>query len=103
METSVFTQAAQLGGTVFTVVSFLWFLRHHLDDTNKRQTIRDKEQVKASNRQSSSNVNLAKSLQHLADKININSVVNTKNTKIIKENMVAVKDNTAAVKNGNGK
>lgn len=90
---NIFTQAAQLGGTVFTVVAFLWFL----SKLNANQVTRDKDAVIATNRQSDSNIDLARALERLSMIITSNTAVNLKNTEVIKENLSAVKDNTEVV------
>lgn len=101
MDLAFITASAQLGGTVFTVVAFLWFLSKLLNDINTRQAVRDKDQIVASDRQSDTNIRLATALENLSNKVNVNSDANIKNTQVIKENVSAVIDNTEAVsKNG---
>lgn len=97
MNITFLTQAAQLGGTVFTVVAFLWFLSKLLTDQNERQSIRDREAIVASNRESDTRVILAKALEKLSGRLISNTITNTENTEVIKENVVAVIDNTKAV------
>lgn len=86
MEISVFTTAAQLGGTVFTVVMFLWYLSK-----------RDDKWTDSLKNSSDSNVLLARALQRLTDRIEVNSNVNIQNTTKIDENVVAVKKNTEVI------
>ena len=86
METFIIP-ASQLGGTVFTVVAFLWYLTKLL----KVQEIRDKEAVMATNKQSKSNIILAKSLQELTDIIDKNKSAIDKNTNIVNKNTNVIK------------
>jgi hypothetical protein len=72
MESSINT-IAQLGGTVFTVVAFLYYLSKYQD-----------KQVEAQ-------IQLAVALENLTQKINTNSFVNTKNTVALGENTNAMK------------
>lgn len=64
---------AQLGGTVFTVCAFLYYL--------------DKNQTK----QIDANIKLAIALENLTDIVLCNSKVNTKNTIALDENTNAMK------------
>lgn len=97
MDIAFLTEAASLGGTVFTVVAFLWYLTKLLNT----QTIRDKESIIAINKQVESNIVLAKALQRLSDIVNKNteSSVKTKisvdkNSKIVGENTDVIKKTT---------
>lgn len=72
MESTVNT-IAQLGGTVFTVCAFLYYL--------------DKNQTK----QIDANIKLAIALENLTDIVMCNSNVNTKNTKALDNNTEAMK------------
>lgn len=92
MDISFFTQASQLGGTVFTVVAFLWYLTKLLHT----QTIRDKESITVINKQSKSNIILAQALQRLSDIINESTETVAKNTKTVDKN-------TDVIKSTNGK
>lgn len=108
----LFIPAAQLGGTVFTVVAFLWFLSRLLNNINATQVQRDKESIIASNRQAESNITLAIALEKLSNSVTSNTATNVKNTEVIKENVSAVKETAGAIKentetikkttNGNG-
>ena len=59
---NLFIQAAQLGGTVFVTISFLWYLL-------KRDTQLNKMMNNHLEHQQKSNLKLAKSLQKLTDVI----------------------------------
>lgn len=69
MDVTIFTQAAQLGGTVFTVVAFLWYLSK-----------RDDSWSDFLHKNTESQINLAQSLQRLTDIVEYNSNVNKVNT-----------------------
>lgn len=86
MDVTIFTQAAQLGGTVFTVVAFLWYL-----------TGRDNHWASSLTSNAEANIKLARALQQLTDRIDRNSTVNLSNTAKIDENLRAVSDNTAVI------
>jgi cell division protein FtsX len=79
MDLNFITQASQLGGTVFTVVAFLWYL------------------VRTSDKQIESQVNLAQSLQKLTDVIERNTIESNKSTITGIENTQAVKGNTEVI------
>lgn len=92
MDIAIFTQAAQLGGTVFTVVAFLWYLSrrdNHWTDSLKDNSI--------------ANLELAKALQKLTDIIENNSIINRQNTGAVQDNTVATDKSTAETKITNGK
>lgn len=96
---TIFVQAAQLGGTVFVTVAFLWYL-----------TKRDAEAAILSKTQADSNLILARALQKLSDIVSRNTVAvgtavttRKKNTKAIDDNTTVVDKNTEEIKNGNGK
>lgn len=95
---SIFLPAAQLGGTVFTVVAFLWYL-------GKRDTIFTNLVNKGYDAQietSKSSTVLAVALQKLTDKIEKNSNMSITNTDKLEENIGATTKNTEAIKT-NGK
>lgn len=98
METTIFTQAAQLGGTVFVVIVFLWYLSKR----DVQAHARDESQTLVLEKVATSNIVFAKALQKLTDVIESNSNINVKNTTKISENTTAVDKNTAVVSNGNG-
>lgn len=91
MDITFIKEAAQLGGTVFTVVAFLWYLSK-----------RDKDSHESNTRQIEANVLLAKALQRLTDKIEANSSMNVDNTAKIKESVDAVEENTESIKKNTG-
>ena len=70
---STINTISQLGGTVFTVVAFLYYL--------------DKNQTK----QIDANIKLAVALENLTDIVIKNSPVNTKNTLALGENTETMK------------
>lgn len=74
---------SQLGGTVIVVLLFLNYL-----------TKRDNKWTDSLKNNSEANVMLAKALQKLTDRIEMNSSVNIQNTTKIDENVSAVKKNT---------
>lgn len=76
---TVFIQAAQLGGTVFTTVAFLWYL------------------LKTTDKQIESQVALAKALQRLSDIVERNTEENSRGSVNRSENTVAVKENTGVI------
>lgn len=105
MDISFFSEAAQLGGTVFTVVAFLWYLTRLL----KVQSFRDNQSVIALKEQARSNIVLAKALQRMSDIVGLNTIESNKNTaSIVKsksssdKNTDAIDKNTDVIKNGNG-
>lgn len=67
---------AQLGGTVFTVVAFLYYLSKYQD------------------KQIDSQVALAVALENLTNKIATNSIVNTNNSHKLEDNTIATEKNT---------
>ena len=67
---------AQLGGTVFTVISFLYYLSKYQD------------------KQIDAQVSLAVALENLTNKINTNSIVNTNNSDKLVDNTIATEKNT---------
>lgn len=77
---TIFIQAAQLGGTVFTTIAFLWYL------------------LKTSDKQVQAQITLARALQRLTDIVERNSSAATVNTSKIGENVNALKENTETVK-----
>lgn len=107
----LFIPAAQLGGTVFTVVAFLAFLTRILNSQETSQRHRDKEAVNASNRRAKSDIVLAKSLQQLTDMVEVNNAASNKNTLSVKTAKVAIDKNTDVIdkntevisQNGNAK
>lgn len=106
----LFIPAAQLGGTVFTVVAFLTFLTKILKSQENSQRVRDEEAVLASNRRAKSDIVLARSLQKLTDMVVINTNESHKNTKTLGRSKVAIDKNTEVIdkntetieKTGNG-
>ncbi len=68
---------AQLGGTVFTVVAFLYYLQK-----NQQQVI-------------DAQIKLAIALETLTQKIDTNTLINSVNSAKLRENTGAVQDNTA--------
>jgi hypothetical protein len=91
MDLTIFTAAAQLGGTVFTVVVFLWYLSKR-DDKNDKNNIR----------QSEGNILLATALQGLRDVIIRNTTAVGQSIPTQEENTGAIKKNTDTIKK-NGK
>lgn len=106
----LFIPAAQLGGTVFTVVAFLRYLSSTSRSQEESQRHRDKEAVMASNRRAKSDIVLAQSLQKLTDMVEINTNESNRNTKSVKTAKVAIDKNTEVIdkntevisQNGNG-
>lgn len=99
MPDTIFTTAAQLGGTVFTVVMFLWYLSK-----------RDKALNASVSKNSESNIILATSLQKLTDIVEVNTVTLNRSVDTIERNKVSldkntdvVDKNTDVVKSTNGK
>lgn len=83
--------AAQLGGTVFTVVIFLRYI-----------TTRDRTMGTVLNKNASAQLKLAHSLQKLTDKIDENTITIGKNISITKQNTNAVSKVAKIVKKTNG-
>lgn len=96
---AIFIPAAQLGGTVFTVVAFLWYLTKLL----KVQTDRDEVQARAIEKQADSNVKLAVAFQLLSSIITKNTIAVKANKPAVEDNTGAVDENTAVIKVKNGK
>lgn len=90
---TIFIQAAQLGGTVFTVVLFLWYLVKR--DVQLTNVIDDGTQARKENAEA--NLRLARALQKLTDVIEKNSNVNVAIKGKLDENITAVKENTTVI------
>lgn len=107
---TLFLPAAQLGGTVFTVVAFLTYLTRRERSQDASQAYRDREAVTASNRRARSDIILAKSLQRLTTMVEINTNQSSKNTKTLGKSKISIDKNTdvidknteAIAQNGNG-
>ena len=86
MDFTFLSQAAQLGGTVFTVVIFVRYI-----------TTRDKEANESSIRQTKSNLILGRALQKLTDMVEINTGESHKNTVSIGKSKSAIDKNTDVI------
>lgn len=96
---SIFVTAANLGGTVFTVTIFLWYLSK-----------RDREAGVLSKTQADSNIVLAKALQELSTIVSHNTIETSKasskssrNTEAVEKNTKVVNKITDEIKNGSNK
>ena len=93
MDISIFSEAAQLGGTVFVTVVFIYYL-----------TKRDKALNDIMSKSADANITLATALQRLTDTVLANTGSKAENTIAVGENTSAVDKNTAKVnKDTNGK
>jgi hypothetical protein len=92
MDITTIKDLSQLGGTIVTVLLFLNYL-----------TKRDNKWTDSLKANSNSNVVLAKALQKLTDKVEINITSLSKNSPILEKNTKAVSGLKDVIKNGNGK